>query len=156
MEDSNKPHRPSRRKEKNSRKSERGQNPKVRACGDLLLGTDLIIFSFDRTANLDVKAFAPSSGRSLEKRARRKADQDERRLHVPLPDRTGDDQAPIVVVIAGPPKVWRRMILIYLSSFTILTIDKVWKVHSYKVTGQKVHQACHRRDKRADYSDRRQ
>ncbi|THH31469.1 hypothetical protein EUX98_g2721 [Antrodiella citrinella] len=58
------------------------------------------------------KAFAPRSGRRAEKQGRRAAERDQTRLHVPLVDRTPDDQPPpVVIAIVGPPGVGKTTLM---------------------------------------------
>ena len=50
------------------------------------------------------KAFAVSAPRKLERMARRSHDVNEKKLHVPMVDRTPDDDPPpIIVAVVGPP-----------------------------------------------------
>lgn len=50
------------------------------------------------------KAFAVAAPRKLERQARRSHDVNEKRLHVPMVDRTPDDDPPpVIVAIVGPP-----------------------------------------------------
>ncbi|ORZ35046.1 hypothetical protein BCR44DRAFT_1493242 [Catenaria anguillulae PL171] len=49
------------------------------------------------------KAFAVQSGRRLEKMARRKEELNQKKLHVPLVDRTPIEPPPVVIAVAGPP-----------------------------------------------------
>ncbi|CAG8674507.1 11196_t:CDS:10, partial [Racocetra fulgida] len=51
------------------------------------------------------KAFAPVSGRKAEKLARRKQELIQKKLHVPLVDRTPVEPPPIIVSVVGPPQV---------------------------------------------------
>lgn len=52
----------------------------------------------------NVKAFAVAAPRKLERQARRSRDVNERKLHVPMVDRTPeDDPPPVIVAIVGPP-----------------------------------------------------
>lgn len=51
----------------------------------------------------NVKAFAPKSGRKANKNARRRVEKDQRKLHVPLVDRTPIEPPPIIVAVVGPP-----------------------------------------------------
>ncbi|KAI0726270.1 DUF663-domain-containing protein [Fomitopsis betulina] len=58
------------------------------------------------------KAFAPRSGRRADRQGRRKVERDQTRLHVPLVDRTPDDQPPpVIVAIVGPPGVGKTTLL---------------------------------------------
>ncbi|KAJ3364919.1 Glycoside hydrolase 2 (Mannanase, beta-galactosidase) [Allomyces arbusculus] len=49
------------------------------------------------------KAFAMQSGRRAEKMARRKEELNQKKLHVPLVDRTPIEPPPVVIAVAGPP-----------------------------------------------------
>ncbi|KAI8615947.1 hypothetical protein BC830DRAFT_1120039 [Chytriomyces sp. MP71] len=49
------------------------------------------------------KAFASYSGVRADRNARRNADKDQTRLHVPMVDRTPDIPPPIVIAVVGPP-----------------------------------------------------
>ncbi|KAI3403966.2 BMS1 [Candida oxycetoniae] len=52
----------------------------------------------------NAKAFAVSAPRKLERMARRSHDVNERKLHVPMVDRTPeDDPPPVIVAVVGPP-----------------------------------------------------
>ncbi|KAI0770463.1 DUF663-domain-containing protein [Fomes fomentarius] len=58
------------------------------------------------------KAFAPRSGRRADRQGRRTAERDQTRLHVPLVDRTPDDQPPpTVVAVVGPPGVGKTTLM---------------------------------------------
>ncbi|KAI0317640.1 hypothetical protein OF83DRAFT_1058332 [Amylostereum chailletii] len=58
------------------------------------------------------KAFAPRSGRRAEKQGRRAAEKDQTRLHVPLVDRTPDDEPPpVLVAVVGPPGVGKTTLM---------------------------------------------
>ncbi|KAH9849525.1 hypothetical protein C2E23DRAFT_363419 [Lenzites betulinus] len=58
------------------------------------------------------KAFAPKSGRNADRQGRRTAERDQTRLHVPLVDRTPDDQPPpVVVAVVGPPGVGKTTLM---------------------------------------------
>ncbi|OCH92588.1 DUF663-domain-containing protein [Obba rivulosa] len=58
------------------------------------------------------KAFAPRSGRRAERQGRRKVEKDQTRLHVPLVNRTPDDEPPpVIVAIVGPPGVGKTTLL---------------------------------------------
>jgi len=59
-----------------------------------------------------IQAFAPKSGRRADKQGRRNAERDQTRLHVPLVNRTPDDEPPpVIVAIAGPPGVGKTTLL---------------------------------------------
>ncbi|KAI8912692.1 hypothetical protein EDD86DRAFT_202057 [Gorgonomyces haynaldii] len=49
------------------------------------------------------KAFAPNSGVRAERQARRNMDRGEKKLHVPMADRSQLEPPPIVVAVVGPP-----------------------------------------------------
>ncbi|RKP31117.1 DUF663-domain-containing protein [Metschnikowia bicuspidata] len=52
----------------------------------------------------NAKAFAVAAPRKLERQARRTHDVNERKLHVPMVDRTvDDDPPPVIVAVVGPP-----------------------------------------------------
>ncbi|KAJ7601096.1 DUF663-domain-containing protein [Mycena floridula] len=58
------------------------------------------------------KAFAPKSGRRADRQGRRNVERDQTRLHVPLVNRTPDDEPPpVVVAIVGPPGVGKTTLL---------------------------------------------
>ncbi|KAM5533133.1 hypothetical protein V8D89_013181 [Ganoderma adspersum] len=58
------------------------------------------------------KAFAPKSGRNADRQGRRTAERDQTRLHVPLVDRTPDDQPPpTVIAVVGPPGVGKTTLM---------------------------------------------
>ncbi|KAG1749341.1 DUF663-domain-containing protein [Suillus lakei] len=58
------------------------------------------------------KAFAPKSGRRADRQARRNIERDEARLHVPLVNRTPDDEPPpVIIAIVGPPGVGKTTLL---------------------------------------------
>ncbi|KAG8749146.1 Glycoside hydrolase 2 (Mannanase, beta-galactosidase) [Serendipita sp. 396] len=58
------------------------------------------------------KAFAVSSGRRAEKQARRNAEKDQTRLHVPLVNRTPEDEPPpVIVAVVGPPGVGKSTLV---------------------------------------------
>ncbi len=58
------------------------------------------------------KAFAPKSGRRADRQGRRKVEKDQTRLHVPLVNRTPDDDPPpVIVAIVGPPGVGKTTLL---------------------------------------------
>jgi ribosome biogenesis protein BMS1 len=58
------------------------------------------------------KAFAPKSGVRANKQGRQAAERDQTRLHVPLVNRTPDnDPPPIVVALVGPPGVGKSTLI---------------------------------------------
>jgi len=58
------------------------------------------------------QAFAPKSGRRADRQARRTVERDQTRLHVPLVNRTPDeDPPPVIVAIVGPPGVGKTTLL---------------------------------------------
>ena len=76
---------------------------------------------------LPPQAFAPKSGRRAEREGRRKVEKDQTRLHVPLVDRTPDDQPPpVVVAIVGPPGVGKTTLVKSLvKRYTKQTLSEV-------------------------------
>ncbi|KAJ3560986.1 hypothetical protein NP233_g10477 [Leucocoprinus birnbaumii] len=60
----------------------------------------------------NAKAFAPKSGRRAERQGRRAVEKDQTRLHVPLVNRTPDENPPpVIVAIVGPPGVGKTTLL---------------------------------------------
>ncbi|EDR13155.1 uncharacterized protein LACBIDRAFT_245157 [Laccaria bicolor S238N-H82] len=58
------------------------------------------------------KAFAPKSGRRADRQGRRNVERDQTRLHVPLVNRTPDDEPPpVIIAIVGPPGVGKTTLL---------------------------------------------
>ncbi|RKP17090.1 AARP2CN-domain-containing protein, partial [Rozella allomycis CSF55] len=57
------------------------------------------------------KAFAFQSGQKAERAARRTLDLGEKRLHVPMVDRTSMEPPPIVVAVVGPPEVGKSTLI---------------------------------------------
>lgn len=75
-----------------SNKSHRGQSSKTTAKKKL------------HTQGFNAKAFAVAAPGKLQRMAKRSHDLNEKRLHVPMVDRTPDDDpAPIMVAVVGPP-----------------------------------------------------
>ncbi|KAI0755193.1 DUF663-domain-containing protein [Daedaleopsis nitida] len=73
------------------------------------------------------KAFAPRSGRRADRQGRRTAERDQTRLHVPLVDRTPDDQPPpTVVAVVGPPGVGKTTLMKSLiRRYTKQTLNQI-------------------------------
>ncbi|EPQ54721.1 DUF663-domain-containing protein [Gloeophyllum trabeum ATCC 11539] len=66
----------------------------------------------EKQKGFNEKAFAPKSGRRAERQGRRNVERDQTRLHVPLVNRTPDDQPPpVIVAIVGPPGVGKTTLL---------------------------------------------
>ncbi|KAG6895988.1 hypothetical protein C0992_011030 [Termitomyces sp. T32_za158] len=60
----------------------------------------------EKQKGFNEKAFAPKSGRRADRQGRRNVERNQTRLHVPLVNRTPDDEPPpIIVAIVGPPGV---------------------------------------------------
>ncbi|KAF9561058.1 DUF663-domain-containing protein [Agrocybe pediades] len=58
------------------------------------------------------KAFAPKSGRRADRQGRRNVERDQTRLHVPLVNRTPDeDPPPVIIAIVGPSGVGKTTLL---------------------------------------------
>ncbi|PFH53358.1 hypothetical protein AMATHDRAFT_73534 [Amanita thiersii Skay4041] len=66
----------------------------------------------ERQKGFTEKAFAPKSGRRADRQGRRKVELDQTRLHVPLVNRTPEDEPPpVIVAIVGPPGVGKTTLL---------------------------------------------
>ncbi|KIL67991.1 hypothetical protein M378DRAFT_122310 [Amanita muscaria Koide BX008] len=66
----------------------------------------------EKQKGFNEKAFAPRSGRRAERQGRRKVELDQTRLHVPLVNRTPEDEPPpVIVAIVGPPGVGKTTLL---------------------------------------------
>ncbi|KAH6911683.1 GTP binding protein [Coprinopsis sp. MPI-PUGE-AT-0042] len=66
----------------------------------------------EKQQGFNEKAFAPKSGRRADKQGRRTAEKDQTRLHVPLVNRTPDEEPPpVIVAIVGPPGVGKSTLL---------------------------------------------
>uniref|UniRef100_A0A0W0F3E0 Bms1-type G domain-containing protein n=1 Tax=Moniliophthora roreri TaxID=221103 RepID=A0A0W0F3E0_MONRR len=66
----------------------------------------------ERQHGFNEKAFAPKSGRKADRQGRRNVERDQTRLHVPLVNRTPDDEPPpVIVAIVGPPGVGKTTLL---------------------------------------------
>ncbi|KAH8114582.1 GTP binding protein [Phellopilus nigrolimitatus] len=72
-------------------------------------------------------AFAPKSGRRAERQGRRNVERDQTRLHVPLVNRTPDDQPPpVIVAVVGPPGVGKSTLVKSLvKRFTKQTLSEI-------------------------------
>ncbi|KDQ11412.1 hypothetical protein BOTBODRAFT_35302 [Botryobasidium botryosum FD-172 SS1] len=73
------------------------------------------------------KAFAFKSGRRADRQARRTVEKDQTRLHVPLVNRTPDDEPPpVIVAVVGPPGVGKTTLIKSLvRRFTKHTLSEV-------------------------------
>lgn len=58
-----------------------------------------------------LKAFAIRSGAKAAQMLRRRLDKEQKKLHVPLVDRTPDVPAPFVVAVVGPPGVGKTTLI---------------------------------------------
>ncbi|KAH6907699.1 GTP binding protein [Coprinopsis sp. MPI-PUGE-AT-0042] len=66
----------------------------------------------EKQQGFNEKAFAPKSGRRADKQGRRTAEKDQTRLHVPLVNRTPDEEPPpVIVAIVGPQGVGKSTLL---------------------------------------------
>ncbi|KAF8064134.1 GTP binding protein [Lyophyllum atratum] len=66
----------------------------------------------EKQKGFNEKAFAPKSGRRADRQGRRNVERDQTRLHVPLVNRTPDDEPPpVIVAIVGPPGVGKTTLL---------------------------------------------
>ena len=91
------------KKKGKSKEKQQGFNEKVR--GPLLL-------SGAYHERVIAQAFAPRSGRRAERQGRRNVERDQTRLHVPLVNRTPDDEPPpVVVAVVGPPGVGKTTLV---------------------------------------------
>jgi ribosome biogenesis protein BMS1 len=64
-----------------------------------------------------VQAFAFQSGRHALKVQQRNIDREQKRLHVPLPDRSDAEPPPVMVAVVGPPKVGKSTLIRSLVRF---------------------------------------
>jgi ribosome biogenesis protein BMS1 len=59
-----------------------------------------------------LQAYAPKSGRRADRQARRNVERDQTRLHVPLVNRTPDENPPpVIVAVVGPPGVGKTTLI---------------------------------------------
>ncbi|EIN12353.1 GTP binding protein [Punctularia strigosozonata HHB-11173 SS5] len=81
----------------------------------------------EKNQGFNEKAFAPRSGRRAEKQGRRNAERDQSRLHVPLVDRTPQDQPPpVIVAVVGPPGVGKSTLVKSLvRRYTKQTLNEI-------------------------------
>jgi ribosome biogenesis protein BMS1 len=92
------------------------------------------------------QAFAPKSGRRADKQARRNVERDQTRLHVPLVNRTPDDEPPpVIVAIVGPPGVSNTAV--YTTTIYMRRVG--WKDDSPEKSSETIYEALAKRDKRA-------
>lgn len=69
-------------------------------------------FSSPVSSLTNSQAFAPKSGRRADRQGRRNVERDQTRLHVPLVNRTPDDDPPpVIIAIVGPPGVGKTTLL---------------------------------------------
>ena len=74
----------------------------------------------DRSSN--PKAFAFKSGSKASMLAQRSSDIIEKKMHVPLVDRSGLEPAPVIVAVVGPPGVRRAFFSFYFILFYFMFI----------------------------------
>ncbi|KAJ3550814.1 hypothetical protein NM688_g4991 [Phlebia brevispora] len=81
----------------------------------------------EKQKGFNEKAFAPRSGRRAEREGRRTAERDQTRLHVPLVNRTPDDEPPpVIVAVVGPPGVGKTTLVKSLvRRYTKQTLNQV-------------------------------
>ncbi|KAG8720700.1 Glycoside hydrolase 2 (Mannanase, beta-galactosidase) [Ceratobasidium sp. 394] len=81
----------------------------------------------DHGKGYNEKAFAPKSGRNADRQGRRAAEKDQTRLHVPLVNRTPEDEPPpVIVAIVGPPGVGKTTLVKSLvKRYTKYTLSEV-------------------------------
>jgi ribosome biogenesis protein BMS1 len=92
-------------KKKSKGKEKQGFNEKV-FLSFLISHTNLF------THKTNSQAFAPKSGRRADRQGRRNVERDQTRLHVPLVNRTPDDDPPpVIIAIVGPPGVGKTTLL---------------------------------------------
>ncbi|KAG9122129.1 Glycoside hydrolase 2 (Mannanase, beta-galactosidase), partial [Ceratobasidium sp. 392] len=81
----------------------------------------------DHGKGYNEKAFAPKSGRNADRQGRRAAEKDQTRLHVPLVNRTPEEEPPpVIVAIVGPPGVGKSTLVKSLvKRYTKHTLSEV-------------------------------
>ncbi|KAG8751188.1 Glycoside hydrolase 2 (Mannanase, beta-galactosidase), partial [Ceratobasidium sp. 428] len=81
----------------------------------------------DHGKGYNEKAFAPKSGRNADRQGRRAAEKDQTRLHVPLVNRTPEEEPPpVIVAIVGPPGVGKTTLVKSLvKRYTKHTLSEV-------------------------------
>ncbi|KIM88998.1 hypothetical protein PILCRDRAFT_84827 [Piloderma croceum F 1598] len=81
----------------------------------------------EKQQGFNEKAFAPKSGRRADRQGRRNIERDQTRLHVPLVNRTPDNEPPpVIVAIVGPPGVGKSTLLKSLvRRYTKQTLNEV-------------------------------
>ncbi|KAG8737832.1 Glycoside hydrolase 2 (Mannanase, beta-galactosidase) [Ceratobasidium sp. 414] len=81
----------------------------------------------DHGKGYNEKAFAPKSGRNADRQGRRAAEKDQTRLHVPLVNRTPEDEPPpVIVAVVGPPGVGKTTLVKSLvKRYTKHTLSEV-------------------------------
>ncbi|KAI0061608.1 DUF663-domain-containing protein [Artomyces pyxidatus] len=81
----------------------------------------------EKQQGFNEKAFAPKSGRRAEKQGRRAAEKDQTRLHVPLVNRTPDeDPPPVIIAVVGPPGVGKTTLVKSLvRRYTKQTLNEI-------------------------------
>ncbi|KAG9102106.1 Glycoside hydrolase 2 (Mannanase, beta-galactosidase) [Ceratobasidium sp. 370] len=81
----------------------------------------------EKTCTDTTQAFAPKSGRNADRQGRRAAEKDQTRLHVPLVNRTPEDEPPpVIVAIVGPPGVGKTTLVKSLvKRYTKHTLSEV-------------------------------
>lgn len=75
----------------------------------------------------NAKAFAVSAPKKLERQARRSHDVGEKRLHVPMVDRTPDDDPPpVIIAVVGPPGTGKTTLIRSLvKKLTKMTLTEI-------------------------------
>lgn len=86
-----------------------------------------ILYLARLTADTSLQAFAPKSGRRADRQGRRNVERDQTRLHVPLVDRTPDDQPPpVIVAVVGPAGVGKTTLVKSLvKRYTKQTLSEI-------------------------------